>query len=91
MRGSRVFVPGDGFGADSVVKRVLIFFVRAYQVLLSPWLGSNCRHDPTCSRYAIDALEEWGAWKGLGLALRRISRCHPWGTQGADPVPRRRP
>ncbi|MGB1481052.1 MAG: membrane protein insertion efficiency factor YidD [Flavobacteriales bacterium] len=70
---------------------MLIFFVRAYQVLLSPWLGSNCRHDPTCSRYAIDALEEWGAWKGLGLALRRISRCHPWGTQGADPVPRRRP
>ncbi|MDG1675137.1 MAG: membrane protein insertion efficiency factor YidD [Flavobacteriales bacterium] len=70
-----------------MVIRILIALVRAYQILLSPWLGSNCRHDPTCSRYAMEALETWGAWKGSGLTLRRISRCHPWGTQGSDPVP----
>ena len=63
-----------------MVKRVLILLVRGYQVFLSPWLGSNCRHDPTCSRYAIEALETWGAWKGLMLTVRRVSRCHPWGT-----------
>ena len=70
-----------------MVKHLLIGVVRVYQVLISPWLGSNCRHDPTCSRYAIEALETWGAWKGLKLTIRRVSRCHPWGTQGHDPVP----
>lgn len=70
-----------------MVKKVFIALVRAYQIILSPWLGANCRHEPTCSRYAIEAFETWGAWKGLGLTVRRISRCHPWGTQGHDPVP----
>ena len=70
-----------------MVKHLLIGAVKAYQVLISPWLGSNCRHDPTCSRYAIEALETWGAWKGLKLTIHRVSRCHPWGTQGHDPVP----
>jgi hypothetical protein len=56
---------------------------------LSPLLGSNCRHQPTCSGYAIESLKEWGAWKGLGLTLRRIVKCHPWGTSGYDPVPRK--
>lgn len=72
-----------------MVKHVLIGLVRVYQVVLSPWLGSNCRHDPTCSRYAIEALETWGAWKGLALTVRRVTRCHPWGTQGHDPVPQK--
>lgn len=71
-----------------MVKRVFILLVRGYQVFLSPWLGSNCRHQPTCSRYAIEALETWGARKGLLLTVRRVRSCHPWGTQGHDPVPK---
>ena len=71
-----------------MVKRVLILLVRGYQAFLSPWLGSNCRHRPTCSRYAIEALETWGAWKGMSLTMRRVVRCHPWGTHGHDPVPK---
>ena len=72
-----------------MVKHLLIGLVRAYQVVLSPWLGANCRHDPTCSRYAMEALETWGAWKGTALTIRRVSRCHPWGTHGHDPVPQK--
>ena len=71
------------------MKHVLIGLVRVYQVVLSPWLGANCRHNPTCSRYAIEALETWGAWKGTALTIRRVSRCHPWGTHGHDPVPQK--
>ena len=70
-----------------MVKHVLIGLVRVYQVVLSPWLGSNCRHDPTCSRYAIEALETWGAWKGTALTVRRVSSMSPLGHAG----PRSRP
>jgi putative membrane protein insertion efficiency factor len=66
---------------------VFIFFVRSYQVLISPWLGSNCRHQPTCSAYMIEALREWGPFRGLWLGLKRIVKCHPWGSKGFDPVP----
>lgn len=72
-----------------VISAVLIFLVRGYQVLISPWLGSNCRHQPTCSAYTIEALREWGPWRGLWLGMRRIAKCHPWGTHGPDPVPLR--
>jgi uncharacterized protein len=68
---------------------VLIFFVRGYQVLISPWLGSNCRHVPTCSAYMIEALSEWGPLRGGWMGLKRLSKCHPWGTHGHDPVPQR--
>ena len=68
---------------------VLIVLVRGYQVLISPWLGSNCRHQPTCSVYMIDALVMWGPVKGTWLGIRRISKCHPWGSAGYDPVPSR--
>ena len=71
------------------MKFLLKWFIRAYQILFSPWLGSNCRHQPTCSQYALEALDVWGAWHGLGLIIRRLSKCHPWGTQGYDPVPPR--
>jgi len=71
------------------MRHVLKFLVRAYQLLLSPWLGANCRHTPTCSQYALEALDEWGAWKGGWLTVRRLAKCHPWGTSGLDPVPRR--
>ena len=69
------------------MKRILIFFIRAYQKLLSPLLGSNCRFTPTCSHYAIEALEVHGAAKGSVLALWRIVRCNPLGACGPDPVP----
>ncbi|WP_308915821.1 membrane protein insertion efficiency factor YidD [Jannaschia sp. LMIT008] len=61
--------------------------VRAYQLILSPWLGTNCRFQPTCSAYAMEALERHGALRGAWLAARRIARCRPWGGSGYDPVP----
>lgn len=65
----------------------LIQIVRFYRLAISPWLGANCRFDPTCSGYAIEALERHGVLKGSWLAARRIGRCHPWGESGHDPVP----
>ncbi len=61
--------------------------VRAYQLLVSPLLLPSCRFLPTCSDYAIEAIERHGALQGFGLALRRLGRCHPWGGSGYDPVP----
>ncbi|MEC8630307.1 MAG: membrane protein insertion efficiency factor YidD [Pseudomonadota bacterium] len=61
--------------------------VRAYRLVFSPWVGHNCRYQPTCSAYALEALERHGAIKGAYLTLRRIGRCHPWGGTGYDPVP----
>lgn len=66
----------------------LVAVVKLYQVAISPWLGGNCRFQPTCSAYAIEALETHGVLKGGWLAIRRIGRCHPWGGSGYDPVPR---
>ena len=65
----------------------LIGAVRAYRFLLSPWLGSACRFEPTCSAYALDALGRHGAAAGLTLTIGRIARCHPWCEGGFDPVP----
>ncbi len=61
--------------------------VRAYQLLISPWLGRPCRHDPSCSAYAIEALRRFGVLRGGWLTAKRLARCHPWGTSGYDPVP----
>ena len=61
--------------------------VRAYRAVFSPWVGFNCRYDPTCSAYALQALEKHGALKGSWLAAKRIARCHPWGGMGVDDVP----
>lgn len=72
-----------------LITYIMILPIRGYQILISPLLGSNCRHTPTCSNYMIEALRIWGPIKGLWLGLRRISKCHPWGTFGADPVPKR--
>ncbi len=65
----------------------LIQLLRFYRLAISPWLGANCRFDPSCSSYAIEALQVHGILKGTGLAIRRIARCHPWGGAGYDPVP----
>jgi putative membrane protein insertion efficiency factor len=69
------------------ITRLLRTLVRAYQLVLSPYLGGQCRYLPTCSAYAIEALETHGGAKGSWLALRRIARCHPLGGSGYDPVP----
>lgn len=66
---------------------ILALPVRAYRLLLSPWVGHSCRYQPTCSAYALEALERHGAIKGGYLAARRILRCNPWGSCGYDPVP----
>ncbi|MBK6545531.1 MAG: membrane protein insertion efficiency factor YidD [Saprospiraceae bacterium] len=63
--------------------------VKAYQLLLSPILGKNCRFNPTCSNYMLQAVEEWGLIKGFYLGLKRITKCHPWGGCGEDPVPKK--
>ncbi len=69
------------------MRRVLVALVRAYHYLLAPWWGGQCRFTPTCSNYAIEALERHGALSGSWLAARRILRCHPWNPGGHDPVP----
>ena len=70
---------------------MLAWPVRAYRLLLSPWLGSACRFEPTCSRYALQALERHGALAGSALTGYRLLRCHPWCEGGHDPVPGARP
>ncbi len=64
-----------------------IFLIKLYQWIISPWLGSKCRYTPTCSHYGIEALKKYGPVKGLWLTIKRISKCHPWGGHGHDPVP----
>jgi len=69
------------------MKRVLISLVRFYQKAISPHFPPTCRFVPTCSSYAIQAIERFGAFKGSFLAVKRILRCNPWGGHGYDPVP----
>ena len=69
------------------MKRVLVLMVRGYQIGISPLLPPSCRYYPTCSAYAVEALEKHGAAKGSWLAMRRILRCHPFHAGGYDPVP----
>lgn len=70
-----------------VLAKPLIGLVRLYRLVLSPWLGSNCRYQPTCSSYAIEALQAHGVLRGSWLTIKRLGRCHPWGGSGYDPVP----
>lgn len=74
-----------------MVRRALMALVRAYQLLVSPALGASCRFEPTCSAYALQALDRHGAAAGSYLAARRILRCQPWCDGGHDPVPAERP
>lgn len=69
------------------MKRLFVWLLRGYQLLVSPMLGQNCRFYPSCSSYAIEAVEVHGAARGGWLALRRVCRCHPWHAGGVDPVP----
>ncbi len=69
------------------MRKILILLIRGYRYAISPMLGHNCRYTPTCSQYAIEALQRFGVVKGGWLALRRLFSCHPWGSSGYDPVP----
>jgi putative membrane protein insertion efficiency factor len=69
--------------------RAGIVVVRAYQLLLSPFAGGACRFHPSCSHYAVDAIQTHGLARGIWLAAKRVSRCHPLGSAGFDPVPPR--
>jgi len=74
-----------------MVSAILIWCVRAYRLLISPWIAGSCRFEPTCSAYAIKAMQDHGAMAGTYLALGRIARCQPWCDGGCDPVPAKRP
>jgi uncharacterized protein len=67
--------------------RIMMAAITAYRRWVSPLLGRHCRYEPTCSRYALEAVSAHGALRGGAMALRRIGRCHPWGPGGFDPVP----
>jgi putative membrane protein insertion efficiency factor len=73
------------------VKKFLIFVIKLYKKLVSPiftlLFGNACRFTPSCSQYTIEALEKYGASRGLILGIKRFSKCHPWGGSGFDPVP----
>jgi len=69
------------------LKYLLIGLVKVYQYCISPLTPASCRYIPTCSQYALEALRKYGVFKGGWLALKRILRCHPWGSHGYDPVP----
>ena len=71
----------------SPLAHVVALPIRAYRLLFSPWVGRNCRFLPTCSEYALEALDKHGAWYGSWLTIRRLSRCRPGGSDGYDPVP----
>ena len=69
------------------MKYIFMALIKLYQIFISPLLGANCRFVPTCSQYAMEALQKYGAFKGGLLALKRICKCHPWHDGGYDPVP----
>ena len=73
------------------MRRILIlpfvFLIKIYQFLISPIIGKNCRFNPTCSNYALEALKKHGLFLGMYYSIIRISKCHPWGGSGHDPVP----
>ncbi len=70
------------------MKTLLLYLVRAYRYFVSPHLGQHCRYTPSCSQYALDAVQNHGAVKGGWLSVKRVLRCHPWHRGGYDPVPK---
>ncbi|MBT7410718.1 MAG: membrane protein insertion efficiency factor YidD [Methylococcales bacterium] len=69
------------------MKTIVKFLIKSYQYCISPYLGGNCRFYPTCSEYALEAIERYGVLKGSWLGIKRLSRCHPFHEGGCDPVP----
>ena len=80
----------DRQGLQRLTVLVLQGLIRIYQLLLSPLFPPSCRYLPSCSDYAIEAIGRHGIMVGIGLAARRLARCHPWGSSGFDPVPEHR-
>ncbi|MCG6870502.1 MAG: membrane protein insertion efficiency factor YidD [Gammaproteobacteria bacterium] len=74
-----------------MIRRLLIAPIKGYRYLLSPFFGQHCRFHPSCSAYAVEAIETHGALRGTGLAIRRLLRCHPFAPGGYDPVPEPKP
>ena len=72
---------------NKILTYPLILFLKIYQLFISPIIGQNCRYLPTCSEYTIECLKQFGIIKGTFLSFKRISKCHPWGNHGYDPVP----
>ena len=72
---------------NKIISNHIIMIIKFYQFFISPILGQNCRYLPTCSEYSIQSIKKFGIFKGIFLSLRRISKCHPWGNHGYDPVP----
>ena len=72
---------------SKMIAAPFILLIKLYQWIISPWLGPKCRYTPTCSAYTIEAIQKYGVIKGLWLGVKRLSRCHPWGGHGHDPVP----
>lgn len=73
-----------------VIQFPFLFAIKVYQYLISPIWPATCRYEPTCSHYAAEAIQKRGIFVGSFLAIRRISRCHPWGGMGYDPVPEKK-
>lgn len=71
----------------NLLSAFFLLLIKLYQYLISPLLGSSCRYTPTCSQYGVESIKKHGPFKGLWLTIKRISRCHPWGGHGHDPVP----
>ena len=74
---------------QQIISFTILFLVKIYQWIISPILPQSCRYTPTCSAYMVEAINVWGPIKGTWLGLKRISRCHPWGGCGQDPVPQK--
>jgi len=70
-----------------IFSSLLIIPIKIYQTIISPLLGPSCRFTPTCSQYAVEAIQKYGPFKGSWLSFKRILKCHPWGGSGYDPVP----
>jgi len=71
------------------MRYLLLIPIKFYQLFISPFLGANCRFNPTCSQYSYDAVKEHGFFKGFALSAKRIGKCHPWNDGGFDPVPKK--
>ncbi len=68
------------------MRRILVILIQSYRYALSPFLGTRCRFHPSCSAYALEALQKHGALRGMWIAAKRVARCHPWTAGGHDPV-----
>jgi uncharacterized protein len=80
-------LPSIATALEKVAAAALKLPIMLYRYTLKPFVGHNCRHLPTCSDYALEAIDRNGPWRGFWLTLSRLLRCHPWGTSGFDPVP----